>query len=169
MKNNIFKWTLAMSTLVLTFSCSKKSDAKESRDMTTGDSAKTTAIKPTGTAPEWGKTMKPEMLAVIEKLGSYGDKPIETLTPQEARKNHIRMGRSSYSRSVPTLPTRRNALPHALFLQGWDLLRSSPTEARELDVPALLHQRRGASLATGFTRTSIPSSTGHGSSLPESH
>jgi len=32
--------------------------------------------------------MKPEMAAVIEKLGTYGDKPIETLTPAQARKNH---------------------------------------------------------------------------------
>jgi hypothetical protein len=88
---------------------------------------------------------------------------------QEALKNHIRMGRSRDSRSVPILPTRRNALPHALFLQGWDLLRSSPTEARELDVPALLQQRRGASLATGFSRTSIPFSPGHGSPSPESN
>ncbi len=90
MKHNFFRWTLAMSALVLTFSCSRKSDTKDSQNMTAtaGDSAKSSAIKPTGAAPDWGKTMKPEMLAVIEKLGSYGDKPIETLTAQEARKNH---------------------------------------------------------------------------------
>jgi hypothetical protein len=64
---------------------------------------------------------------------------------QEALKYPIRMGRCSYARSVPILPTRRNALPHALCLQGWDLLRSSPSQAREPDVPALLQQRRGAS------------------------
>jgi acetyl esterase/lipase len=32
--------------------------------------------------------MKPEMQAVIEKLGSYNDKPVPELTPVEARKNH---------------------------------------------------------------------------------
>jgi acetyl esterase len=47
-----------------------------------------TAVKPKGAVPAWGKDIKPEMQAVIEKLGSYGDKPIETLTAVEARKNH---------------------------------------------------------------------------------
>jgi len=58
---------------------------------TTTDSTKMTAmiaIKPTGTAPAWGKTMHPEMQAVIEKLMSYGDKPIESLSAIDARKNH---------------------------------------------------------------------------------
>lgn len=45
-------------------------------------------LKPSGPAPEWGKTIHPEMQAVIEKLLSYGDKPTETLTAPEARKNH---------------------------------------------------------------------------------
>ena len=45
-------------------------------------------IKSTGAAPAWAPDIKPEMQAVIEKLASYGDKPIETLTPAEARKNH---------------------------------------------------------------------------------
>ena len=46
------------------------------------------SIKPSGPAPSWAPTIKPEMQAVMEKLQSYGDKPIETLTAQEARKNH---------------------------------------------------------------------------------
>lgn len=46
------------------------------------------AIKPAGPNPDWAPSIKPEMLAVIEKLASYGDKPTETLTPAEARKNH---------------------------------------------------------------------------------
>lgn len=46
------------------------------------------AVKPAGPAPEWGKIIHPEMQAVIEKLISYGDKPTETLTPQNARRNH---------------------------------------------------------------------------------
>ncbi|CAH0148737.1 Carboxylesterase NlhH [Pedobacter sp. Bi27] len=52
------------------------------------DSSVTAALKPAGPAPEWGKTIKPEMQAVIEKLNSYGDKPLETLSAADARKNH---------------------------------------------------------------------------------
>ena len=66
---------------------------------TTADSAEMSAdsnmsstnpveIKPTGPAPSWAPTIKPEMQAVMEKLQSYGDKPVETLTASEARKNH---------------------------------------------------------------------------------
>jgi len=46
------------------------------------------AIKPKGPNPSFAPDMRPEMAAVIEKLSSYGDKPIETLTPAQARKNH---------------------------------------------------------------------------------
>ena len=52
------------------------------------DSTSSAKIKPKGTPPAWAPDIKPEMQAVIEKLSSYGDKPIETLTPVEARKNH---------------------------------------------------------------------------------
>lgn len=54
------------------------------------DTAAKTAndIKPKGAAPVWAPDIKPQMQAVIEKLASYGDKPIETLTAVEARKNH---------------------------------------------------------------------------------
>jgi len=54
----------------------------------TADTAKTTEIKPTGAAPAWAPDIKPEMQAVIEKLASYGDKPIPELSAVEARKNH---------------------------------------------------------------------------------
>ncbi|QQL48384.1 alpha/beta hydrolase [Mucilaginibacter ginkgonis] len=46
------------------------------------------SIKPTGPAPAWAPDIKPQMAAVIEKLASYGDKPIPQLTAAEARKNH---------------------------------------------------------------------------------
>jgi acetyl esterase len=45
-------------------------------------------LKPKGNAPAWAPDIKPQMQAVIEKLASYADKPIETLTAVEARKNH---------------------------------------------------------------------------------
>ncbi|MCO5935942.1 alpha/beta hydrolase [Mucilaginibacter sp. RB4R14] len=52
------------------------------------DTAKSMALKPKGAAPAWAPDIKPEMQAVIEKLVSYGDKPIPELTAVEARKNH---------------------------------------------------------------------------------
>ncbi len=45
-------------------------------------------VKPMGPAPDWAPTIKPQMQAVMEKLASYGDKPIPELTAAEARKNH---------------------------------------------------------------------------------
>lgn len=85
MKNKLIKWSVALCALTVSVSCSKKNESINSKSK---DSVKVFSIKPTGTAPEWGKTIKPEMQAVIEKLVSYGDKPIESLTPAEARKNH---------------------------------------------------------------------------------
>lgn len=46
------------------------------------------AVKPKDPAPAWAPDMKPQMQAVIEKLASFGDKPIPQLTAVEARKNH---------------------------------------------------------------------------------
>lgn len=43
------------------------------------------AVKSTGPALAWATGIEPEMLAVIETLGTLGGKPIETLTAQEAR------------------------------------------------------------------------------------
>ncbi|MBC7829145.1 MAG: alpha/beta hydrolase [Chitinophagaceae bacterium] len=54
--------------------------------VTNSDGSK--ALKPTGPKPGWAPGIDDEMLVVIEKLQSYGDKPTETLTAQEARKQH---------------------------------------------------------------------------------
>jgi len=71
-----------LSLVIAATSCqSKKSQTTE-----TGDS--TTAVKPAGPAPAWAPDMKPEMIAVIEKLQSYGEQPVETLGVGQARKNH---------------------------------------------------------------------------------
>ncbi len=59
----------------------------KSKTATTGSDS-TTAIKPNGPPPAWAPDMKPEMQAVVEKLQSYGDQPIETLGVGQARKNH---------------------------------------------------------------------------------
>ncbi len=44
------------------------------------------SLKPQGEDPAWAPNIKDEMHVVIEKLGSYGAPPIETLPAQEARK-----------------------------------------------------------------------------------
>jgi acetyl esterase len=73
-------------------SCGNGSNPTTSADSTTADTTmnaeKMAAIKPAGAAPEWGKSIHPEMQAVIEKLVSYGDKPTESLSAEDARKNH---------------------------------------------------------------------------------
>lgn len=45
-------------------------------------------LTPAGPEPNWAPGIKPEMLVVMEKLATYGDKPIPELTTAEARKNH---------------------------------------------------------------------------------
>jgi acetyl esterase len=57
---------------------------KETKDSIVKENKKKD-LKPAGEAPEWGKSMTPEMLVVIEKLESLGGKPIETLDAKEAR------------------------------------------------------------------------------------
>lgn len=67
----------------------EKKAAPASDSVTVADSTSgPTALKPKGPQPEWGPSIRPEMLAVMEKLASYGDKPIETLNALEARNNH---------------------------------------------------------------------------------
>lgn len=43
-------------------------------------------VKPSGAAPAWAPSIKPEMLAVIEQLESFKPKPLSELTPAQARK-----------------------------------------------------------------------------------
>jgi len=69
-----------------TTSTSDTSSTVTNRVDTTAASAKT--LTPKGPKPAWAPNIKPEMAVVIEKLVSYGDKPTETLTAVEARKNH---------------------------------------------------------------------------------
>lgn len=89
MKNNFLKWPTAIVALAIAMSsCSNDAKKTGSADSTLADSTATSTLKPAGPPPEWGKTIKPEMQAVIEKLVSYGDKPLETLSAVDARKNH---------------------------------------------------------------------------------
>lgn len=89
MKIKLFKTTaLLLTGTMLLWACSSNTKTNSTSDTTLNDSISITGLKPVGPPPEWGKTIKPEMQTVIEKLSSYGDKPIETLSATDARKNH---------------------------------------------------------------------------------
>ena len=83
----ISKLALAFGIAAMLFSCNKKADETPEKEM--NDSIvkenKEVKLEPKGPAPEWGKSIKPEMAVVIEKLASLGGKPIETLDAKEAR------------------------------------------------------------------------------------
>jgi len=101
--NNLLYWftfktnTMKINTLKISvccllssflfYACNNETKSHDT-DSTAIDSAAQTGLKPIGPAPEWGKTIKPEMQTVVEKLASYGDKAIETLSVTDARKNH---------------------------------------------------------------------------------
>ena len=89
MKTNWLKpASFICAVAVFLAACTSGTKTTTSTDSTITDSSVAAALKPAGPAPEWGKTIKPEMQAVIEKLNSYGDKPLETLSATDARKNH---------------------------------------------------------------------------------
>jgi len=89
MKIKILKNTAFLLTgTVLLWACNSENKTTGTSDTTLADSAAVTSLKPAGPPPDWGKTIKPEMQTVIEKLSNYGDKPIETLSATDARKNH---------------------------------------------------------------------------------
>jgi acetyl esterase len=81
---------------IFTIGCNSndgKNDNDHDSTVVASDSGSSTSIgnaglKPAGPKPAWAPAIDDEMLVVMEKLQSYGDKPIETLTPQEARKQH---------------------------------------------------------------------------------
>ena len=83
---------IATAGIAMASSCKTKTStgSTDSTAMTTDSTKNDTSgsIKPSGPAPGWAPDIKPEMQAVIEKLASYGDKPIESLTPAQARMNH---------------------------------------------------------------------------------
>lgn len=78
---------LMCSVMALLFSCNKTKNETPEKEM--NDSIvkenKEVKLEPAGPAPEWGKSIKPEMQVVIEKLASLGVKPIETLDAKTAR------------------------------------------------------------------------------------
>ena len=89
-KNCSFPWLIAVLYAGL-FSCQSPDNSgnkhSDSTSIAISTSASATAIKPSGPQPEWAPDIKPEMLAVMEKLASYNAAPIETLRAEQARKN----------------------------------------------------------------------------------
>ncbi|SDF76133.1 Acetyl esterase/lipase [Pedobacter terrae] len=89
MKTNLLKPIIFFcGTAIFLSACTSETEKSTTADSTITDSTRNAALKPVGPAPEWGKTIKPEMQVIIEKLSSYGDKPLETLSATDARKNH---------------------------------------------------------------------------------
>lgn len=84
----------AILLLVVTLqACSDNStQTTKSADSTTNSkvpdraTTKSNDLRPKGPKPAWAPDMHDEMAVVLEKLQSYGAPPLETLTPQEARK-----------------------------------------------------------------------------------
>ncbi len=62
------------------------SDTLTVKDRSSNTSTDAKEMKPTGPKPDWAPNIDNEMLVVMEKLKSYGAPALETLSPQEARK-----------------------------------------------------------------------------------
>lgn len=86
---------LCMAAAVVLVSCAGNPGSTTTTDSTGVDSTNVSMnntsssmakLEPKGPDPAWGPSIKDEMLVVMEKLQSYGTPPLETLTPQEARK-----------------------------------------------------------------------------------
>lgn len=79
---------IGCSTLFFASCDNNSATTKEGRDTLTStqsNAAKISDLKPKGNDPSWAPGIDDEMLVVMEKLQSYGDKPIESLPAQEAR------------------------------------------------------------------------------------
>ncbi len=85
----IFKSLVAGCILSVLLSCNDNpvTDGEQKQDEKDSiiTENKEVSLKPAGSAPVWGTSIKPEMAVVMEKLASLGGKPIETLDPKEAR------------------------------------------------------------------------------------
>lgn len=83
-----------VTTQLFLMSCNDSStsttgNAKDSTMAMRSDSvSEVKTLQPTGPKPAWAPDITPEMLAVIEKLGSYGDSPLVKLSAADARKAH---------------------------------------------------------------------------------
>jgi len=89
MKTSIIKLpAVAIALVIAIAACTSDTKSTSAIDSVNRDSTLNSVLKPAGPPPEWGQSIKPEMQAIIEKLTSYGDKPLESLNEADARKNH---------------------------------------------------------------------------------
>lgn len=152
MKNFLITYkTAALAGMVFLTSCgnSSKNDMADSTatDTTAGTDAVSAPIKPAGPAPEWGKSIHPEMQAVIEKLASYGDKPIETLSAVDARKNRTPtdavmdlMKENNIAMPVPGVDTTGKNIP----VTGGNIhLRMYTPKAATAPLPVIVYYHGG--------------------------
>lgn len=88
----VIKGFLFYSLLTQLVSCSNNSENTSTSDSTFTSknySTDESDLKPKGKDPAWApEGIDDKMLVVMEKLQSYGDKPIETLSAGEARTQH---------------------------------------------------------------------------------
>jgi len=84
---SVSKFMLMFGMAAMLFSCNKKAEETPEKEINDSivEENKDVKLEPKGPAPEWGKSIKPEMAVVIEKLASLGGKPIETLDAKDAR------------------------------------------------------------------------------------
>ncbi|MEJ7625317.1 MAG: alpha/beta hydrolase [Ferruginibacter sp.] len=86
-----FKRTaIAFSIIAVTiFSCSEKKSSSNTNTTSVDSSGNTITnekeFKPSGPKPTWGENITAPMQVVMEKLASYNNPPLHTLTPQEVR------------------------------------------------------------------------------------
>ena len=93
MKKAILHFTLAGSALLAVAACNNSTSTSSTTTSATdstkvvakADSGDKKALKPQGPKPDWAPQIHDEMAVVMEKLAALGGKPIETLTPAEAR------------------------------------------------------------------------------------
>ncbi len=82
------------------------------------------AIAPVGPKPAWGQDIHPEMQAVIEKLASYNDPAIPTLTAVQARMNHTPTDAVMalvHQNNIPIPPARVDTVGRDIPVEGGDI------------------------------------------------
>ncbi len=86
--------SLLLLLIIIFASCNNGSSsntlsaADSSKNSVTAEKEQPVTLKPKGAKPEWGPGITPEMQVVIEKLMSYNDPALVTLSATDARKQH---------------------------------------------------------------------------------
>lgn len=93
-----FRYSVLVVVVSILTACNTRTDSSSDFSDTTLDTGAAarsqldsagnnpTEVKPSGPKPAWAPSITPQMQAVIEKLESYHQKPLENLSASEARK-----------------------------------------------------------------------------------